>query len=148
MATTYTVPGVSTLQMTLEYYADAATRPTSGSGTQLGRINGIGEISVDPEQIDASALEDTKTQYVKGRDSVSEQWNVTVNTQPETIDEWTTIKGTKKWFKVSHPTLGYSYWIRGEVPHTLPLSAVDQNSLLTMEIGITVVDVGDWVANA
>lgn len=144
----YSVPGVSTLQMTLEYYDDSATRPTSGTGTQLGRINGIGEISVDPEQIDASALEDTKTQYVKGRDSVSEQWNITVNTQPETIAEWAALKGQKKWFKVSHPDLGYSFWVRGEVPHTLPLSAVDQNALLTMEIGITVVDVGDWVANA
>ena len=145
---TYSVPGVSTLQMTLSYFDDASTRPTTGTGTQLGRINGIGEISVDPEQIDASALEDTKTQYVKGRDSVSEQWNVTVNTQPETIAEWAALKGLTKWFKVSHPTLGYSYWIRGTVPQTLPLSAVDQNSLLTMELGITVVDVGDWVANA
>lgn len=144
----YSVPGVSTLQMTLSYFDDAATRPTTGTGTQLGRINGIGEISVDPEQIDASALEDTKTQYVKGRDSVSDQWNITVNTQPETIAEWAALKGLTKWFKVSHPTLGYSYWVRGTVPQTLPLSPVDQNSLLTMELGITVVDVGDWVANA
>lgn len=145
---TYSVPGVSTLEMELSYFDDAATRPSSGTGTELGRINGIGEISVDPEQIDASALKDTQTQNVKGRDTVTDQWNVTVNVTPETIVEWEALKGLKKWFKVTKPNLGYSYWVRGEVPQTLPLSAVDQNTLLTMEMGITVVKVDGWVANA
>ena len=59
--------GISTLGTTFGYGTEttAGTKPTSFK--QLTRINAIGGISIEPEQIDASALEDAITRYVKGR---------------------------------------------------------------------------------
>lgn len=59
--------GVSTLGITFGYGTEttAGTKPTSFK--QLTRINAIGGINIEPEQIDASALEDAITRYVKGR---------------------------------------------------------------------------------
>jgi hypothetical protein len=59
--------GLSTLGITFGYgtEATAGTKPTSFK--QLTRINSIGGINIEPEQIDASALEDAITRYVKGR---------------------------------------------------------------------------------
>lgn len=49
----------------LWHEATAGTKYTSFK--QLTRINAIGGINIEPEQIDASALEDAITRYVKGR---------------------------------------------------------------------------------
>lgn len=59
--------GLSTLGITFGYGTEttAGTKPTSFK--QLTRINAIGGINIEPEQIDASALEDAITRYVKGR---------------------------------------------------------------------------------
>ena len=53
--------GLSTLGITFGYgtEATAGTKPTSFK--QLTRINAIGGINIEPEQIDASALEDAIT---------------------------------------------------------------------------------------
>ena len=58
--------GLSTLGVEL-YVAEATngTKPTTGY-TQLTRINSIGEVSISPENIDASALEDFTTKYIAG----------------------------------------------------------------------------------
>ena len=59
--------GLSTLGIGLKYAVEttAGTAPTSGYVT-LSRINSIGGISQDTEQIDASALEDTSSKYIAG----------------------------------------------------------------------------------
>lgn len=58
--------GLSTLGITFGYgtEATAGTKPTSFK--QLTRINSIGGINIEPEQIDASALEDANYQICKG----------------------------------------------------------------------------------
>ena len=50
--------GISTLGITFGYGTEttAGTKPTSFK--QLTRINALGGINIEPEQIDASALED------------------------------------------------------------------------------------------
>lgn len=147
MAETITYPGVSTLEMALNYFADSTTRPSSGDGTTLGRINGIGEISVSTEAIDASALEDKSTKRIAGRDDVSETWEITVNVTNETLAAWQSIKGQTKWFRAKpNANLSYAYWVRATVPNTLPLSGADQNALLTMAITLVVVDTDGWVS--
>lgn len=62
-----TLAGLSTLGITFGYGVEttAGTKPSTFS--QLDRINSIGGIAQDVEQIDASALEDLSTKYVAGR---------------------------------------------------------------------------------
>ena len=71
--------GISTLGITFGYGKEttAGTKPTSFK--QLTRINAIGGINIEPEQIDASALEDAITRYVKGRADTGGSFAVTVN---------------------------------------------------------------------
>jgi len=62
------VAGLSTIGVLVGYAVEetAGTRPTAGY-TLLNRINAVGGISLDVEQIDASALEDEVTKYIAGR---------------------------------------------------------------------------------
>ena len=58
--------GVSSLGLLLGYAGGTYdTKPSSF--TLLTRINAIGGIALETEQIDASALEDLVTRYVAGR---------------------------------------------------------------------------------
>lgn len=138
------LPGVSTLEVTLGYMADQATIPTEGTVTVLGRINSIGGVSLPTEQIDASALEDIVTKYIAGRQDSGGEWSVTVNSTNETITQWESIKGTRQWFEVIFPNITKSYWVRAEVPKVLPLGEVGQNELLTMEVSLTLLEIGGF----
>jgi hypothetical protein len=135
------VPGVSTLEIKLGYSADASTWAAPQSVTLLGRINSIGGVSLPTEQIDASALEDTVSKYIAGRQDTGGEWAITVNTTDAQITEWETIKGSKKWFEVIIPGVTKAYWCRVEIPQVLPLGEIGQNELLTMEVSLTLVDV-------
>ena len=139
-----TVPGISTLQVALGYAADADAVPTTGTVTLLGRINAIGGVSLPVEQIDASALEDTVTKYVRGRQDSGGEWTITINVTDAQITEWETIKGTKKWFEVIIPGVTKAYWCRVDIPTVLPLSDIGQNELLTAEITVTLVEVAGY----
>lgn len=139
-----TVPGISTLEVKLGYAADADTAPTTGTVTLLGRINAIGGVSLPVEQIDASALEDTISKYVRGRQDTGGEWSITINVTDAQITEWETIKGTKKWFEVIIPGVTKAYWCRVDIPTVLPLSDIGQNELLTAEITVTLVDVAGY----
>ena len=61
------IAGVSTLGITFGYGTEdtAGTKPTTF--TQLNRINAIGGITIENEQIDASALEDETSRYIQVR---------------------------------------------------------------------------------
>ena len=67
--------------------AENGEKATTGY-TQLTRINSIGEASITPENIDASALEDLVSKYIAGRSSVSDTFELTVNLTDETEAEW------------------------------------------------------------
>lgn len=134
--------GVSTLGVTLGYGAQGTNGAKPSSYTTLTRINSIGGISLDPEQIDASALEDSISKYVAGRSDTGGSWTVTINVTNETISEWTTAistaNGEALWFKVLNPDLTYAINILAYVPTSLPVPEIGQNELETMEINLTV----------
>ena len=75
--------GVSALGIRFAYGVEttAGTKPTAF--TLLTRINNIGEVTVEPESIDASALEDKQTRNIAGRDTVSDTMAVEVNKAEE-----------------------------------------------------------------
>ena len=82
-----TIPGLSTLGVVFGYAIEttAGTKPTAFA--TLERCNAIDGITITPEQIDASALEDTSTKYTSGRSDTGGSINVTFNWQNDVATE-------------------------------------------------------------
>lgn len=138
--------GISTLGVTFGYGTEttAGTKPTSFK--QLTRINSIGGINIDPEQIDASALEDAVTRYVKGRADTGGSFLVTVNATSDTITEWETLisaykalsGGKRMWFETIIPGFEKAFFVVAQPPEQIPQPEIGQNELLTMEMNLTI----------
>ena len=148
-----TVMGLSTLGITFGYGVESSAGVKPSSFTQLNRINNIGGISMDVEQIDASALEDTQTKYVAGRADTGGDWTVTVNFTDETADEWSDLitayntaqgSGLNLWFEVILPNQTDAFFVVAQPPQQLPMPEIGQNELLTVEINLTVVEYKGW----
>jgi len=140
------IPGVSTLGVLCGYAAEttAGTKPTTFK--LLHRINTIDEIAIDTETIDASALEDLLERTIAGRGSTGGTFSVTVNLTDETLDEWEKLieeyealaSGLVMWFEVWFPDLTKAFFVKFEPPTKIPQPAVDQNSLLTVAMTLTI----------
>ena len=148
-----TVMGLSTLGITFGYGSETTAGTKPASFTQLDRINNIGGISMDVEQIDASALEDTQTKYVAGRADTGGQWEVTVNFTDETATEWGNVisayntaqaSGKNLWFEVILPNQSDAFFVIAQPPQQLPMPEIGQNELLTVTISLTVVEYKGW----
>ena len=138
--------GISTLGITFGYGTEttAGTKPTSFK--QLTRINALGGINIEPEQIDASALEDEITRYVKGRADTGGSFAVTVNFTSDTVKEWqdliTAYKalsgGKRMWFETIIPGITNSFFVVAQPPEEIPHPEIGQNELLTVEMNLTI----------
>lgn len=138
--------GISTLGITFGYGVETAagTKPTSFK--QLTRINTIGGITIEPEQIDASALEDAITRYVKGRADTGGTFTVTVNLTDETRTEWDTLiesyqglgDGKRMWFETVVPGFDDAFFVVAQPPEQIPQPEFSQNELLTVEMNLTI----------
>lgn len=138
--------GISTLGITFGYGVEttAGTKPTSFK--QLTRINALGGINIEPEQIDASALEDAITRYVKGRADTGGSFAVTVNFTSDTVKEWqdliTAYKalsgGKRMWFETIIPGITNSFFVVAQPPEEIPQPEIGQNELLTVEMNLTI----------
>lgn len=140
------VAGISTLGVTFGYGTEstAGTKPTTF--TQLTRINSIAEISIDQENIDASALEDAITKNIKGRADTGGTWAITVNFTDATEAEWETLMSTYKaltggkrmWFETVIPGITKGFFVVAQPPEHVPHPAIDQNGLLTVEFNLII----------
>ena len=133
--------GVSTLGILFGWAAYSDSTPSKF--TLLNRINAIGEISLETEQIDASALEDLVSRYVAGRQDTGGTFDVTINLTDETRDEWDKVinadsTGKGLWFEVYSPLLTDGFFIVAQPPKSIPLPAMDQNSLMTVTMQLTI----------
>lgn len=148
MPDTNYIAGISTIEATLKYAVEetAGTRPTSGY-TQLHRINSIDSITIEPEQIDASALEDAIERNIAGRASAGGSFNVVVNLTDQTLTEWETLltayatakaAGKAVWFEVKPKGLEKAFFVAAEPPTKIPMPEFGQNSLLTVSIPLTI----------
>lgn len=138
--------GVSTLGI-LFGYATGTYETKPSAFNLLTRINAIGGIALETEQIDASALEDFVTRYVAGRADSGGTFPVTVNVTNETIAEWEAVfeasatqveAGNTVWFEVYHPNLEKAFFICAETPQKFPMPEMAQNSLETVEINLII----------
>lgn len=139
--------GLSTLGILFGYGVEttAGTKPTSF--TQLTRINQIGGVSLETEQIDASALEDYITRYIAGRQDTGGTFPVTVNLTEDTISEWEKVisdfktaqeAGKQMWFETYSPYLKDGFYVIAEPPLEIPQPETDQNGLWTVEMTLTI----------
>lgn len=118
--------------------SNSAKVTEASSYSQLTRINSIGEVTITPETIDGSALEDLNSRFVAGKSTVTDAVPVVFNVTNDTIAEWKAIAGKQICIMIDIPKLEDAFFIVVEVPATLPMPALDQNSLLTMTVNCTV----------
>lgn len=132
--------GLSTLGIKVwQAQTENSAKVTEASSySQLTRINSIGEVTITPETIDASALEDLDSRFVAGKSTVTDALTITINATNDTIAEWKAIAGKQICIMIDIPSMDDAFFIIVEVPATLPLPALDQNALLTMAVNCTV----------
>lgn len=139
--------GISTLGVTFGYGIEGEVGVKPLSFTQLNRINNIAGITLDTEQIDASALEDLATRYVAGRQDSGGSWTVTVNFTEETQAEWTTLieaynsaktSGKRVWFETVVPGLNNAFFVVAQPPQVIPFPEIGQNGLLTVDVVLSI----------
>lgn len=137
------VAGVSTNGTTLSYGIETVAGQKPTAFTLLHRINSIDEVTVEPEAIDASALEDKQTRNIPGRDTVTENYVVNVNKTDQTVKEWTDLiseaqtakaAGKRVWFQEITEGLTKAEFIVASPPARIPKTAKEQNGLLTMQM--------------
>lgn len=139
-------PGVSTLGVTFSWGAAGDTTPNSF--TLLTRINSIGEINLETEQIDASALEDAITRYVSGRADTGGSVDIGVNVTDATIAEWEAVftasqadtSGGGLYFQVISPFHTKSFMFKAQTPSKFPMPSFEQNSLEVVTIPLTITE--------
>lgn len=142
------IAGLSTLGIKVyqALSADQKKVTEASAYSQLTRINSIGEASITPENIDASALEDLVSRYVAGRATVTDSLAITINQTDDTMTEWTALLGKTICIMIDVPDLSQACFAIVTVPNQLPLSAIDQNGLLTMAINCTINNFIGWDA--
>lgn len=141
--------GLSTLGVTLLYGVETSKGVKPESFTYLDRINSIGGITMDVEQIDASALEDYSTRYVAGRGDTGGTWEVVVNYTAETSAQWAELISAyntgmqselQTWFEVVVPNMSDGLFVIAQPPQEIPMPEIGQNELLTVTFTLTVVE--------
>ncbi len=138
--------GVSTLGIRFSYGVETTAGEKPATFTVLNRINSIGGITIEPETIDASALEDLVERSVSGRGTTGGTFPVGINITDETINEWEDListyqgltPGLRMWFQISSPYLTNAYFVAGQPPLEIPMPDFGQNELLVAELPITI----------
>lgn len=138
--------GVSTLGITFGYGTETTANTKPATFTELTRINAIGGINIESEQIDASALVDEVSRYIRGRGDTGGTFPITVNLTPDTKTEWATVistysaltDGKRMWFEVIIPGFTEAFFIVAQPPTAIPMPELNQNELLTVEFTLTI----------
>ena len=141
--------GLSTLGITFGY-AIGSSKPASF--TQLERIVSIGEMSVEPESIDVSTLEDYTSRFVAGRGTITDSLPVVVNFTDEVEQQWDALlsayasrtSGQTCWFEIIIPGKSKAAFFKAQPPAKLPIPNMEQNASFQATINLTVEDLVGW----
>lgn len=139
--------GLSSLGITFGWGTETTPGVKPTTFKQLHRINAIGEVTIENEQIDASALEDSVSRYIQGRGDTGGSTNADVNYTPETVAEWTEVieayntakeSGLRIWFETIIPGFEEADFIVAQPPTKVPSPAKGQNELLVVSMNLTI----------
>lgn len=151
--------GLTTLGVRVAWALEttAGQKPVnSGSGSSLvqpfeevKRVNQIGGVSIDTENIDVSALVDFVTRYKPGRADTGGSFPITVNVTSDTITQWNGIisayyasaartAGKRIWWQIVHPELAKAFFIVAAPPKKIPVPETAQNEAWTIEINLVI----------
>ena len=139
--------GISTLGVTFGYGVESTAGQKPTSFKQLHRINSIGGISIENEQIDASALEDMVSRYIQGRGDTGGSFPIGINFTKETQAEWETLigeyntakdSGKRMWFETIIPGFEEAFFAVAQPPTAIPQPELGQNSLLVAEFPLII----------
>lgn len=141
--------GLSTLGITFGY-AVGSTKPASF--TQLERIVSIGEMTVEPETIDVSTLEDYTSKFVAGRGTITDSLPVVVNFTDEVEAQWDAVltayagrdSGETIWWEIIIPGKTKAAFFKAAPPAKLPIPSMEQNASFQATINLTVEDLVGW----
>jgi len=140
------IAGISTLGITFGYGAETTAGQKPTKFTKLNRINSIGGITIENEQIDASAVEDYIKRYIRGAADTGGSFPVGVNFTSETQKEWKKViedyaelsGGKRMWFETIIPGFEEAFFVIAQPPTALPQPEIGQNELLVMENNLTI----------
>lgn len=139
--------GISTLGITFGYGVETTAGSKPATFTQLTRINSIGGIAIENEQIDASALEDLVSRYIQGRADTGGTFPISVNLTPETVVEWESLisayqdayaENKRMWFETIVPGFDEAFFVVAQPPSIIPQPEFAQNELLVAEMNLTI----------
>lgn len=138
--------GVSSLGVRLGYAPETTAGEKPSAFTWLERANSIGGISLETEQIDASALEDEISRYIAGRQDTGGTWEIGFNISDEVITLLETMMttyaglsgGKKMWFEVWSPYLTKAFFVVAQPPKHIPMPEFSQNELQTVTLTLTI----------
>lgn len=139
--------GLSTLGITFGYGVETTSGEKPATFKQLNRINSIGGISIEPETIDASAIEDFVERTVAGRASTGGSFPVGVNFTQETLEEWQALISAyqtaqesqkRMWFETIVPGLTDAFFVVAQPPQAIPQPEIGQNELLVVEFPLSI----------
>ena len=142
-----TIAGISTLGVTFGYGVETTAGTKPSTFTKLDRINNIGGINIENEQIDASSLEDFVSRYIQGRGDTGGSFPVTVNLTPETYAQWKKVlkdyndnkdDNKRMWFETIIPGFTDAFFVVAQPPTAIPQPEIGQNELLTVEMNLTI----------
>lgn len=139
--------GISTLGVTFGWGVETVAGEKPTTFNQLTRINLIGGITIENEQIDASALEDMVSRYVQGRADTGGSFPVSFNFTPETVEEWKEVieayqtameNNLRMWFETIIPGFSDAFFAVAQPPTAIPQPEIGQNELLVAEMPLTI----------
>lgn len=125
----------------------AGTAPVEADYVRLPRCSAIGGISIDPEQIDVSALEDYITRYNEGRADTGGSWELTFNVNDDVLttletfysDSATGYDSDKAtWVEVVIPGLTDGFFVKVKTPTKVAMPDISENSKLEVSAMLTI----------
>lgn len=139
--------GLSSLGITFGWGVEEVAGEKPSTFTKLNRINSLGEIAIENEQIDASALDDIVSAYIQGRGDTGGTFEVGVNYTPETVEEWKEVieayntakeSGKRVWFQTIIPGFSESDYVVAQPPTKIPSPSKRQNELLVVNMNLII----------
>lgn len=143
-----TLAGLSSLGVTFGWGVETVAGEKPEVFYALDRINSIGDIAIENEVIDASALEDVVERSVQGRGSAGGgNLAISVNYTPQTVKQWKEVitkyneakeQGLRVWFQTVIPGFEEGDFIVAQPPTFIPSPSKGQNELLVVDMNLVI----------